>query len=279
MRSLLRKLRQLLMSAALLFTIACAAATILIPNTSLLSRIFWIGSATILAFNFLFFPKRRYKKHGYTDSQGYIVLTETNEYEHRHIAKKFLHRNLLPNEVVHHINGKRSDNKLINLCVMDRHQHELFHAWLDWKKKKSGSYPTFKEQKRLLTEKHNGILLENQTAFKVKAYSHPVRHKFVINRPHVTPSEKSDDFSRKLFSELRQERNRLAKERDIPAYLVFKNLTLTEMARQMPQDSKAMESIIGMTPEKRRLYADHFLAVIWKHKADAEKLNKSNSVS
>lgn len=279
MRKLLRKIRQLVMGVVLILTLVCAAATILIPNTNLFSRIFWIGSPLIPALNFLFAPKRRSSKNGYKDHQGYIILDGTSEYEHRHIAKQILHRNLLPNEVVHHINGKRSDNRLINLCVMDRHQHELFHAWIDWKKKKSGSYPSFPEQKRLLRERHNGILLENQSAFRFNTYSQPVRHTFVINKPKIIPKERPEDFSRKLFAELRQERNRLANERNIPAYLVFKNFTLTEMARQLPQDSKAMESIIGVTPEKRRLYGDHFLAVIWKYKSDAEKLNKGSSVS
>jgi hypothetical protein len=92
-------------------------------------------------------------------------------------------------------------------------------------------------------------------------------------------NERSEDFSRKLFSQLRQERNRLANEKNIPAYLIFKNVTLTEMARQMPQDAKTMESITGVTSEKFRLYGDHFLAVIWKYKSDTEKLKKRNSAS
>lgn len=279
MRKFLLKLQQLLTNAALLLTTVCAVATILIPNTNFFSRVFWVGSAAIFIFNFLFFPKRRLSKNEYKDDQGYIVLKGTNEYQHRHIAKQILNRNLLPNEVVHHINGKRADNRLINLCVMDRHQHELFHAWLDWKKKKSGRYPSFKEQKRLLSEKHNGILLENQSSFKFNIYSAQVRHTFVIEKPKITPPERSEDFSRKLFSQLRQERNRLANEKNIPAYLIFKNVTLTEMARQMPQDAKTMESITGVTSEKFRLYGDHFLAVIWKYKSDTEKLKKRNSAS
>jgi superfamily II DNA helicase RecQ len=103
---------------------------------------------------------------------------------------------------------------------------------------------------------------------------------YVLNlKPKTTPTERSEDFSRKLFSQLRQERNRLANEKNIPAYQIFKNVTLTEMARQMPQDAKTMESITGVTSEKFRLYGDHFLAVIWKYKSDTEKLKKRNSAS
>ncbi|MFM6929833.1 MAG: HRDC domain-containing protein [Bdellovibrio sp.] len=279
MRKFWIKLRQLMVNTFLLITTVGAVAMLLIPKTNLFSKIFWVGSATTFIFIFLFFPKRRRPKKSYKDKQGYIVLKGTNEYEHRHIAKNILNRSLLPNEVVHHINGKRTDNRFINLCVMDRHQHELFHAWLDWKKKSSGRYPSFKEQKHLLSEKHNGILLEKHFGFKFSSMKPPVQHTFLIEKPKISHPERSDDYSRKLFSDLRQERNRLANEQNIPAYLVFKNFTLTEMAQQMPQDTEAMAVITGVTTEKLRLYGDHFLAVIWKYQSAKADLKKSTSAS
>lgn len=199
MRRFLRKLRQLLVKTVLLLTAVYAIAMIVIPNTNLSTIIFCAGLATIFVFTFLFFPKRGLSKNRFKDNQGYIVLKGTNEYEHRLIAKKILNRHLLPNEVVHHINGKRSDNRPINLCLMDRHQHEIFHAWLDWKKKKSGRYPSFQEQKRLLSVKHNGILLENRSATKINTYSTPVRRSFVIEKLKISRPERSEDFSRKLY--------------------------------------------------------------------------------
>jgi hypothetical protein len=147
-------------NVVLLLTTAGAVATILIPNTSLFSRIFWIGTAVLFVLVLPFSSRRRLSKNKYKDKQGYIVFKGSHEYEHRYIAKKVLNRNLIRTEVVHHINGKRDDNRLINLCVMPRHQHDLFHAWLDWKVKKSRKYPSFTEQKRILTDKHYGILLE-----------------------------------------------------------------------------------------------------------------------
>lgn len=192
-----------------------------------------------------------------------------DEYEHRLIAMRTLKRKLFPNEVVHHINGVRSDNRLINLCVMDRRQHELVHAWLEWKRKANGRYPSFKEQKQVLVDEHKGILLENYLGVGFKRYTSPVRPQFEVQKPKVRFTYRSTGNSQKLFSDLRRERNRLAKEENIPAYLVFKNHTLTEMAEQMPQDAQAMARIIGVTPEKSRLYGDQFLAIIWKHKSEA----------
>lgn len=55
--------------------------------------------------------------HPEANTWGYV-------YEHRLIAEeKILKRRLEPNEVVHHRNGKRWDNRLANLEVMDKHDH------------------------------------------------------------------------------------------------------------------------------------------------------------
>lgn len=236
-----------------------------------------MGSATISVFIYVLLWQRRYLKNKYKDAQGYIVMKGQDEYEHRLIAKRVLKRNLFPNEVVHHINGVRSDNRLINLCVMDRRQHELVHAWLGWKKKKNGRYPSFQEQKRVLAEEHNGILLEKYLGAALKRYTSAVSPQFEIGKPKIHFVFKSQSPTQKLFSDLRRERNRLAKEKNIPAYLVFKNHTLNQMAEQMPQDANAMVNVTGVTPETFRLYGDQFLAIIWKHKSEAQS-KKSGSV-
>jgi hypothetical protein len=97
----------------------------------------------------------------YINSNGYVVLTEFNELEHRYIAMKLMGRDLQPNEVVHHINGIRTDNNIVNLCLMDRQKHELFHAWLLWKKEKVGRYPSVSAKKRFLENECGGTLLES----------------------------------------------------------------------------------------------------------------------
>lgn len=52
-------------------------------------------------------------------------------YEHVVIAEKFLNRALRDNEVVHHLNSDRSDNREKNLLVLERSQHGKLHAWLN----------------------------------------------------------------------------------------------------------------------------------------------------
>lgn len=270
------KLRLLVVTAAKMVAVIFAISTVFFQNTTLFSKVFWIGAATIFVIIFPLLRKLNRLKNRQRHKNGYVVIPGIDEYEHRVIAKRILKRNLRPNEVVHHINGKRSDNRLINLCVMDRYEHELFHAWLDWKKKKEGRYPRFKDQKRLLSEHHNGIILQNQSEFRFNTISPSVRHSFVFENSNGSQVDRSEDFLRKVFSDLRQERNRLAREQNIPPYLIFKNFTLTEMARQMPEDVESMANINGTTPEKLRLYGDLFLAVILKHKNESIKLKRKS---
>ncbi len=52
-------------------------------------------------------------------------------YEHVVVAEKSLKRKLKQNEVVHHLDLDRSNNKESNLLVLERSQHIKIHMWLD----------------------------------------------------------------------------------------------------------------------------------------------------
>ncbi len=65
-----------------------------------------------------------------------------------------------------------------------------------------------------------------------------------------------------LFEELRILRMRLARERDVPAYIVFNDATLRDMAATMPSNHHELMAIAGVGAKKIETYGDDFLGAI-----------------
>jgi acetyltransferase-like isoleucine patch superfamily enzyme len=65
-----------------------------------------------------------------SDKDGYIFIRHNGEYvrEHRKIVADAIGRELTADEVVHHINGLKNDNRLDNLLLFpNESQHQKFH--------------------------------------------------------------------------------------------------------------------------------------------------------
>ena len=52
------------------------------------------------------------------------------------MEEKILMRRLFKNEVVHHIDGNRSNNSVENLAVIDNREHAKMHANINHSKRK-----------------------------------------------------------------------------------------------------------------------------------------------
>ncbi len=64
------------------------------------------------------------------------------------------------------------------------------------------------------------------------------------------------------FEALRELRRRLADERGVPAYVIFNDATLLEMAASLPTTEAELLSIGGVGPKKLAQYGEVFLAAL-----------------
>lgn len=65
-----------------------------------------------------------------------------------------------------------------------------------------------------------------------------------------------------LLDKLRTLRRAIAKEEQVPAYVVFADRTLAEMAARRPRTTTALAGIRGVGPTKLQRYGERFLAVV-----------------
>ncbi len=75
------------------------------------------------------------------------------------------------------------------------------------------------------------------------------------------------DFDEGLFEELRQLRLTIAREDGVPAFVVFHNSTLQQMAYRIPLSRASLSSISGVGPAKLEKWGERFLAVIRSYAA------------
>jgi ATP-dependent DNA helicase RecQ len=70
------------------------------------------------------------------------------------------------------------------------------------------------------------------------------------------------DYDAGLFDALRDLRQEIAKEQGVPAYIVFGDKTLKEMASLRPQSKEAMLLVGGIGEVKFERYGEAFLTLL-----------------
>ncbi len=71
-----------------------------------------------------------------------------------------------------------------------------------------------------------------------------------------------DESAQARFEQLKAWRAEVAKEHGLPAYVIFQNVTLAEMARQQPQSLDELAQISGVGAKKLEAYGDEILRVL-----------------
>ncbi len=74
--------------------------------------------------------------------------------------------------------------------------------------------------------------------------------------------EHSDAYDSRLFELLRAKRTELARQGNVPPYVIFSDYTLSEMATYFPQTKHALSNISGVGEYKLEKYAVDFLSII-----------------
>jgi ATP-dependent DNA helicase RecQ len=123
-----------------------------------------------------------------------------------------------------------------------------------------------------ITERGEALLFRGDRLFLPPA-PEPRRRRDASRRTSHTPNplpEKDEplEYDAELFDRLRALRKQLAEERAWPAYVIFHDRVLREMAARRPQSNAELRGIPGVGPTKAEAYGDLFRAEIARYEQD-----------
>lgn len=114
-----------------------------------------------------------------------------------------------------------------------------------------------------LTTRAGDVLFRGET---VKACLRSEGRKSSQKSKHSTVDESASP----LFEALKELRQRIAREENVPAYIVFSNATLMDMAAKRPQTPEEFLDVSGVGAYKAERYGDEFLEEIRKQTGGME---------
>jgi len=118
---------------------------------------------------------------------------------------------------------------------------------------------------RQSTEKFSVLEITNEGRAALKE-----RRKITLTKPVTAPETKVHHVGEitcdeALFERLRALRKTLADERDVPAYIIFSDVALRQMARSYPASERDFARISGVGEKKLREFGEIFLGEIAAH--------------
>ena len=182
-------------------------------------------------------------------------------------------------ESVHHFTSEvltEYDPELFKLLQTERdriadaegvHPNAVFH---DKALQAMATYfPTSEESFRVMpsvgpakTEKYGDVFLPIIRAYCKEHGTNPVARSTEALNTDVPTPEEPNVHAPELFERLRDKRRTVADKEEVPAFVVFHDKTLREMATSFPRTREAFVQIHGVSPAKTEKYADDFLPII-----------------
>ena len=130
-------------------------------------------------------------------------------------------------------------------------------------------FPTSEESFRLMpgvgptrSEKYADVFLPIICEYFKKHGTDPVERVREALSAFETSSQESNEYALDLFERLRTERKTIADKEEVPAFVVFHDKTLREIATYFPRTEDELQQIYGVGPAKVEKYANAFLPII-----------------
>jgi hypothetical protein len=114
---------------------------------------------------------RRGRGNGWNENAyRYVSVDGTKIGQHRHLMQQHLQRKLTRDEVVHHINEDKLDNRIENLVVVSRAEHRRLHRGRKWKPWSS------EEKERAVELRARGMTIQNVALALGRSVSSTISH-------------------------------------------------------------------------------------------------------
>ncbi len=123
--------------------------------------------------------------------------------------------------------------------------HLVLHGYVE---QTDDEYPVLR-----LAARARGVLLDGETVLMRQRKSADIK------------AIRDEPVDRQLLNALKELRLAIAKEKQVPAFVVFSDATLADMCRKRPQNREEMLAVSGIGPAKLAQYGDAFLNSIRIH--------------
>ena len=118
-----------------------------------------------------------------------------------------------------------------------------------------------------ITNYGNKVLFENM---KITFAAYKEKEKVVKGKSKVVKEAKQLTIDEILFDRLKLLRKKISVKENVPAYIVFSDATLTQMANEKPKTKNELLSIQGIGMQKSETYGEEFIALINQFTQDLE---------